>query len=390
MPSRQTVGTIADPEVAPLTSHTLPRCGEHKWPIDVPYYSHQMAGHAFAICLTLLGTIRDHMDNRDGTVQAYCRPHDSRTSRRAVLTSPETIRPTAIVVRSRLSCRLTPGRSRRPSGYHTCSIEDRSGDSTRLPGRISAYAAAKLESDKGYTIACIKCTIDIVRKALNCGANVFVVLRLTVGLQRSTILNYCGVTAAERLACPPPTNANRVQSPPGSPDFSKWESCRMMPLVGVFSRESPVSPAPSFRCYSIFISITLIGSQDLHDYLCSKSGPAILITVLRGFRNHKPGGCWDDILLQGMADFFPVSSSLSISPRLEWCSCRRGIKPYLPSYQIICSEYAPRAVRWGRVDTEQRRNARAGVTEDPEKTRRPAASCDPALVGGIHCLQPLR
>ncbi|KAJ8867287.1 hypothetical protein PR048_031086 [Dryococelus australis] len=42
-----------------------------------------------------------------------------------------------------------------------------------------------------------------------------------------------------------------------------WESCRMMPLVGGFSRGSPVSPAPSFRCRSIFTSITRIGSQDL-------------------------------------------------------------------------------------------------------------------------------
>ncbi|KAJ8873698.1 hypothetical protein PR048_024530 [Dryococelus australis] len=52
-------------------------------------------------------------------------------------------------------------------------------------------------------------------------------------------------------------------SPAGSPDFRKWESCRTMPLVGGFSRGSPVSPTPSFRRRSIFTSITLIGSQDL-------------------------------------------------------------------------------------------------------------------------------
>ncbi|KAJ8889381.1 hypothetical protein PR048_008880 [Dryococelus australis] len=38
-----------------------------------------------------------------------------------------------------------------------------------------------------------------------------------------------------------------------------WESCGTMPLVGRFSRGSPVSPAPSF----IFTFITLIGYQDL-------------------------------------------------------------------------------------------------------------------------------
>ncbi|KAJ8867035.1 hypothetical protein PR048_032897 [Dryococelus australis] len=61
----------------------------------------------------------------------------------------------------------------------------------------------------------------------------------------------------------PPTKANRVQSPAGSLDFRKWESCWTMPLVGGFSRGSPVSLAPSFRRCSIFPLITLIGSQDL-------------------------------------------------------------------------------------------------------------------------------
>ncbi|KAJ8876763.1 hypothetical protein PR048_021210 [Dryococelus australis] len=63
-----------------------------------------------------------------------------------------------------------------------------------------------------------------------------------------------------RLARSPPTKANRVQSPAGSPDLRKWESCR---LVGEFSRGSLVSPTASFRHCSIFTSITLIGSQDL-------------------------------------------------------------------------------------------------------------------------------
>ncbi|KAJ8874925.1 hypothetical protein PR048_022815 [Dryococelus australis] len=70
-----------------------------------------------------------------------------------------------------------------------------------------------------------------------------------------------GGWAISRLACSPPTKTDRVQSPVGSPDFRKWESCWTMTLVGGFSRESPVSPALSFR--SIFTSITLIGSQDL-------------------------------------------------------------------------------------------------------------------------------
>ncbi|KAJ8870643.1 hypothetical protein PR048_029666 [Dryococelus australis] len=46
------------------------------------------------------------------------------------------------------------------------------------------------------------------------------------------------------------------------PDFRTWESCLTMPLVGGFSRGSPVSPALSFRRSTIPL-FTLIGSQDL-------------------------------------------------------------------------------------------------------------------------------
>ncbi|KAJ8897118.1 hypothetical protein PR048_002464 [Dryococelus australis] len=70
-------------------------------------------------------------------------------------------------------------------------------------------------------------------------------------------------TVAERLSRSPRTKANRFQSPAGSPDFRKRESCRTMSLVGGFSRGSPVSPAPSLRRCSILTSITLIGSQDV-------------------------------------------------------------------------------------------------------------------------------
>ncbi|KAJ8882036.1 hypothetical protein PR048_018524 [Dryococelus australis] len=60
------------------------------------------------------------------------------------------------------------------------------------------------------------------------------------------------------------------QGDPGSipgrvtPDFRMWESCRTIPLICGLSRESPVSPVPSFRCRCILTSITLIDSQDLH------------------------------------------------------------------------------------------------------------------------------
>ncbi|KAJ8878412.1 hypothetical protein PR048_018990 [Dryococelus australis] len=57
----------------------------------------------------------------------------------------------------------------------------------------------------------------------------------------------------------PPTKAIRGQSPAGSRDFRK---CWTMPLVGGFSRGSPVPPVLSFRCRSTLTSITLIGSQE--------------------------------------------------------------------------------------------------------------------------------
>ncbi|KAJ8892064.1 hypothetical protein PR048_004638 [Dryococelus australis] len=82
---------------------------------------------------------------------------------------------------------------------------------------------------------------------------------------------------AERLARSPPNNANRVQSPAGSPDICMWESCRTMPLVGRFSRGYPVFLALSFRRCSIFTSVTLVGSRDHY----VKSRPNFLIHSVR-------------------------------------------------------------------------------------------------------------
>ncbi|KAJ8895602.1 hypothetical protein PR048_000938, partial [Dryococelus australis] len=94
-----------------------------------------------------------------------------------------------------------------------------------------------------------------------------------------------------------------------APDFRMWESCRTMPLVGGFSRGSPVPPVLAFLCCSI-PHIILIGYQDpnpsthstasvllvererrrsgkLSTYnrrdLGSIPGPAILVSVVYGF-----------------------------------------------------------------------------------------------------------
>ncbi|KAJ8867886.1 hypothetical protein PR048_031691 [Dryococelus australis] len=58
-----------------------------------------------------------------------------------------------------------------------------------------------------------------------------------------------GAAVAERLARPPPTKANRAQSPARSPDSCKWESCRTMPVgrrvfSGISRFPRPFIPAP--------------------------------------------------------------------------------------------------------------------------------------------------
>ncbi|KAJ8898162.1 hypothetical protein PR048_003522 [Dryococelus australis] len=134
---------------------------------------------------------------------------------------------------------------------------------TRPLELFPAFEAEERRTDKGDTASRIKCAIVAKRKALRTG----------VQCSRRTACTYWWkkefqsvvskrAALAERLACSPPTSANRVQSPAGLlPDFRKWGSCRTMPLVGGFSRGSPVSPPRPY--------IPLIDSQ----YFAVKSRP---------------------------------------------------------------------------------------------------------------------
>ncbi|KAJ8877993.1 hypothetical protein PR048_022456 [Dryococelus australis] len=68
---------------------------------------------------------------------------------------------------------------------------------------------------------------------------------------------YWGATVAERLARSPPTKANRVQSPAGSPDVLNCDSCGFFPGISRFPRPFIPGAAP----YPL--PIARIGSQDL-------------------------------------------------------------------------------------------------------------------------------
>ncbi|KAJ8871135.1 hypothetical protein PR048_027439 [Dryococelus australis] len=134
-------------------------------------------------------------------------------------------------------------------------------------------------------------------------------------------------TVVEWLACSPPTKANRVQSPAGSPDFRKWESCRTMPLVGqVFSGISrfPCSfiPAPlrtHFKHPRRFSNLARDGTVvrfctrnrvDLGFESRSKHRDS----GFAWFPGNTPGEYGDYFILQAMGDSFPLPASMSNLP----------------------------------------------------------------------------
>ncbi|KAJ8865991.1 hypothetical protein PR048_033515 [Dryococelus australis] len=91
----------------------------------------------------------------------------------------------------------------------------------------------------------------------------------------------CGCVMSERALKEVKTNVchnvNWVQSPAGSPDFRKWESCKMVPLVGGFFSGISRFPTHSFQRHSVFTSVILIGPQDL---ACQKEFLADDVVIL--------------------------------------------------------------------------------------------------------------
>ncbi|KAJ8877790.1 hypothetical protein PR048_022246 [Dryococelus australis] len=181
----------------------------------------------------------------------------------------------------------------------------------RLGGRRASHAQPESE------YACIKGTAKPFRLCIYLFCVVF------VGDLTGT-LSRLGATVDEHLENSPPTKANRAQSPAGSPDFRKWESCRTMPLVGEFSRGSPVSPTPSFRSRSVLNSTTLIGSQDL----AVKSRPNLFIHSLSRLARHC-SICWPvNGTHQGMP-FITLSKKNSSDVPTRRLIMDRGVQKYL-------------------------------------------------------------
>ncbi|KAJ8870166.1 hypothetical protein PR048_029179 [Dryococelus australis] len=122
-----------------------------------------------------------------------------------------------------------------------------------------------------------------LKRATSMKLDVIVGLFLFIGIEsKSTAGTYQRITALEgaamawRLNCLPPTKANWVQSPSGSlPDFRRWKSCRTMPLVGGFSRRSPIYPIFKFRrCPILTESVNQLIEDELTERRIQEDGTA--------------------------------------------------------------------------------------------------------------------
>ncbi|KAJ8866797.1 hypothetical protein PR048_032658 [Dryococelus australis] len=112
------------------------------------------------------------------------------------------------------------------------------------------------------------CPVDLLRSDHNSCQQIFLCL------YRSPWLHYS-----------PPTSANRARFPVGSPpDFRKWDSCRTMPLVGGFSRGSPVPPPTPRRFIPELLHTHLSSQSSALQGLAVKSRPNLFTLSLR----HEP------------------------------------------------------------------------------------------------------
>ncbi|KAJ8894797.1 hypothetical protein PR048_000104 [Dryococelus australis] len=130
-----------------------------------------------------------------------------------------------------------------------------------------SWSGMRVAGPEGRTFHRNRSSTRVVRRHPGCGAG-----RIPRGgcLGHSRILHTVNRRAKDdtsmRTKCPPARLLPRrsgFNPRSGHSGFSHLGIVPTMPLVGGFSRDSPVSAAPLFRRCSIITSITLIGSQDL-------------------------------------------------------------------------------------------------------------------------------
>ncbi|KAJ8895487.1 hypothetical protein PR048_000820 [Dryococelus australis] len=142
----------------------------------------------------------------------------------------------------------------------------------------------------------------------------------------------------------PPSKANRVRLLSESlPDLRTWESSRTMPLVGWFSRGSPVSPALHYGAGPFSPRFTLIGSQD---------------TDVRGRPNYSTCALDD------------LSNRVNSHDHTRLVRLSREDTPI----HLTTSEIFERRQRRSELKVEQRLNAKAEEARTPRENHRTTAT----------------
>ncbi|KAJ8885398.1 hypothetical protein PR048_011595, partial [Dryococelus australis] len=152
-------------------------------------------------------------------------------------------------------------------------------------------------------------------------------------LQVTELMDFSGAAVAKWLTCLPPSKANRVQSPAGTPRiFVCGNRAGRCHWSAGFLRDLPtVSPAPPFRCCSILTSITLIGSQDL----AVKSRPNLFAhcnVVTRGKLLYVT--CWNCVRAESSACKAHAASPVTRVIFLLFDLCARGAASWL-LYRLV-------------------------------------------------------
>ncbi|KAJ8867347.1 hypothetical protein PR048_031148 [Dryococelus australis] len=178
--------------------------------------------------------------------------------------------------------------------------------------------------------------------------------------------NPIGPAVAEWLACSPPTKANQVQSPAGSPDFHK--------LVDGFSRGSPIYPTLHSGAAPCSLCFALIGSQDRH--LSTPLIHEIFLTniELRVSILASPPPLLGELgsISAGSPSDFHMLESYQTMPLV--CGFSRGVYSVLEKLALLHThlDHPQRHStirKWSGVRTQG-----LGKWEVAEKTHRPAAS----------------